>query len=106
MATISGIYYSASCDGCGKPFEHEDYGQVLGKTSAEITDLAISLAEWLVYQRQLLCDECVEAIDRPGHDYITTERTEPFCRICRQLPDATHPNVPMHGQTTIPERTP
>jgi len=105
MATKSAIYYSASCDGCGKPFEHEDGISTLGDTAAEVTAWAIKWAEWLVYQRQLLCDECVEGLDKPGHDFITTEKTEPFCRICRQLPDASHPNVPMHGQTAIQERT-
>jgi len=101
MAIKSAIYYSASCDGCGKPFEHDDYP--LGNTAAEVTEWAIKWAEWLVYQARLLCDECVEGLDRKGHDYVTTEATAPFCRICKQLPDAAHPNVPMLGQTTTPE---
>ena len=101
MSTTSKLYYSAACDGCGEWFENDDYGIVLGDTAEEVTEMAMDWEQWAVYRGQLLCTDCTEPLAKAEHDFVTVKKTAPFCAICKQLPDASHPNVPMLGQAEI-----
>jgi hypothetical protein len=103
MATTSKLYYSASCDGCGGLFESDDHGIVLADSPEEVVEWAIDWEQWLVYRSQLLCPECTTPLAQGEHDFVEVPKTAPFCAICKQLPDATHPNVPMVGQSAIGE---
>jgi hypothetical protein len=103
MATSSKLYYSAACDGCEAAFESDDHGVVLADTPEEVVELARDWEQWLVYRSQLLCTECAEPLAQSAHDYVVVPKTAPFCAICKQLPDASHPNVPILGQMAIGE---
>jgi hypothetical protein len=103
MATTSKLYYSATCDGCGSPFESDEHGVVLGDSAEEVIELAQDWEQWVLHRGQLLCTECAEPLAQTSHDYVVVPKTAPFCAICKQLPDAAHPNVPMLGQQTIGE---
>ena len=103
MATTSKLYYSASCDGCGTPFENDDYGVVLDVSAEEVIKWAQDWEQWVLHRGQLLCTECAEPLAQAAHDYVVVPKTAPFCAICKQLPDASHPNVPILGQLEIGE---
>jgi hypothetical protein len=103
MSTTSKLYWSADCDGCDQPFENDDYGVVLGDSPEEIVEMAMDWEQWVVHRGQLLCGACIEPLAEAEHDFVTIKKTAPFCAICKQLPDALHPNVPMAGQLAIGE---
>jgi len=75
-------------------------GTYLWCTPEEAVEHALSDGH-LMYRGQLLCSDCWQPLKNVEHDYVTREAIAPECAICGGVPDASHPNVPMPGQSEI-----
>lgn len=103
MGAESRTYYVAVCDCCGGPWMNDDEDVILGQEASQVVEWAKKQGGWFEYRGELRCvdnEDCLAKLAAIQHEYVVTDRTDPFCVICGGFPNG-HLYVQAIGQQEI-----